>query len=346
MICAINDCGRLVTARGLCRRHYLQRWRAGNVTELPTKDRGLTVCPDDHAHDLDTCWAQHGCRCDKCQHARKMERQRRRNRLRAYGRANEIMHVKVDAEPARKHVKKLQMQGGGLERIADAAGVPRSALQDLIFGRRGTARTGDPVMYEIFADYAQRILMLTIGDVDLPVLDATGTMRRLRALVWMGHTQSELARRLGWTPQNFGKLIMGDHEKVTVATYDRVGALFKELWNVQGRASHSDAARANARRRGWLSPLAWDDIDNDPAPPTVDVESGVDDLAVDLATEGRDIRLTPAERRVAVERLHSLRWSDGRIAETLHITSKTVMRIRRELGLESFEVAEIRAVAA
>ena len=57
-------------------------------------------------------------------------------------------------------------------------------------------------------------------------------------------------------------------------------------------------------------------------------------------------RLVTARGLCRRQRLHALRWSDGRIAETLHITSKTVMRIRQELGLESFEVAEIRAVAA
>lgn len=72
----------------------------------------------------------------------------------------------------------------------------------------------------------------------------------------------------------------------------------------------------------------------------------IDDVAVDLAIRGEAVKLTVAERRVAVTRLHAERWSDKRIAATLHIVDRTVLRIRQELGLEAFEFSEIRQVDA
>jgi hypothetical protein len=43
-----------------------------------------------------------------------------------------------------------------------------------------------------------------------------------------------------------------------------------------------------------------------------------------------------------VLRLHRERWSDGRIADTIGCASKTVERIRDELGLEAFDQNELR----
>ena len=68
----------------------------------------------------------------------------------------------------------------------------------------------------------------------------------------------------------------------------------------------------------------------------------IDEIAVELAISGEPVKLTFAERRVAVARLHAQRWGDPRIAATLHVTDRTVLRIRQELGLESFDYSEIR----
>jgi hypothetical protein len=72
----------------------------------------------------------------------------------------------------------------------------------------------------------------------------------------------------------------------------------------------------------------------------------IDDVAVDLAIRGEAVKLTAAERRVAVTRLHAERWSDKRIAATLHIVDRTVLRIRQDLGLQAFDFSEIRQVDA
>jgi hypothetical protein len=61
---------------------------------------------------------------------------------------------------------------------------------------------------------------------------------------------------------------------------------------------------------------------------------------------GERVRLTPAERREAVTRLHRLRWSDGRIAEALHCADRTVLRIREELHLEAFDQTTLQRKGA
>ncbi len=61
-------------------------------------------------------------------------------------------------------------------------------------------------------------------------------------------------------------------DSVTTQTAQDVSALYEQLWNLRPPQSTndqrvaSDAARVFAAERGWLPPLAWDDIDTDPDP--------------------------------------------------------------------------------
>jgi len=113
-----------------------------------------------------------------------------------------------------------------------------------------------------------------------------------------------------------------NHKWVTAETHERVAALFEQLWNVEPPTTtpserHSIAyAKSSARRFGWVPAMAWDDIDNDPQPPNPGRPSG-----------------SVRDREEAVRRLHSLRWSDGRIAEEVGVAADTVCRIRGRLGL-------------
>lgn len=346
-LCSDAGCDRAVVARRLCRKHYLRAWRAGEAASLPGRTVEVIVCPADHEHTAETCWLEHGCRCARCTHSRRMERQRRRNRLLAYGRAEQIRGVLIAAEPVRQHVTRLQEESrAGLERIADAAGVSRSALIDLKFGPRGANRKlGLPT--QIRSDVAEAVMAVAPDDISLAVVPALGTVRRLRALVRIGHTQTALANRMGWSVMNLSRLILGRQERVSAKTHDVVSAMFDELWDTPGTGTHSDAARRKAEQRRWLPPLAWDDPDTDPEPPVVDGGTDViDEVAVELALAGERPRLTPAERRECVQRLHREHWSDGRIAETLGCAARTVLRIRDELGLQAFDQNDPREKGA
>lgn len=99
-----------------------------------------------------------------------------------------------------------------------------------------------------------------------------GTVRRLRALIAIGWSQSDLAARLGVTQQQVSLLTRGIHPEVHVSTREAVTRLYDQLSMTvpTHRPAHSvNRTRADAARKGWAPPLAWDDdqIDNPDAQP-------------------------------------------------------------------------------
>ncbi|WP_189097916.1 hypothetical protein [Streptomyces kronopolitis] len=98
------------------------------------------------------------------------------------------------------------------------------------------------------------------------LVDATGTTRRLQALVAVGWPQAHLAQRLGLTPGNFGSL---RRSHVTAGTRQEVSSLYRELWDTNPKL-HGVSNRAFVRARNhaaahhWAPPAAWDDDIDDP----------------------------------------------------------------------------------
>lgn len=216
------------------------------------------TCPPEHKHDeTQTCYSNHGCRCDDC----------------------------------------------------------RALNRDYMFWRAGMIRAGRPPVKSI---------------------DATGTRRRIEALMALGWGAGELARRLGTTVQAVN--VYRTEERVVPATAQRVAALYDELWNrrpepttMPERISHTRTLKF-ARERGFAPPMAWDDIDHDDAPQQ-GVEVDVDEVRVALAVDGGRVELTPREREEAVRVLNGRGRNDREIADVLGIASKSVLRIRQRIGL-------------
>jgi DNA-binding NarL/FixJ family response regulator len=136
-------------------------------------------------------------------------------------------------------------------------------------------------------------------------------------------------------------------ESVTTRTAHDVAALYERLWNTRPprttgeQRAAADAAQAHAAARGWLPPLAWDDIetDTDPTPPTPTVEPSqrddIDEIAVERALAGDNISyddLTAVEQREVVRRLCARGSSIRDIAAQLGTTKRTVSRWRAALG--------------
>lgn len=274
-VCGRELCDRVVVGRGLCRMHYLQEWRAGTVADRPIRTREKHECPSavaEHVHTHDGCWEKHGCRCGLCVHSRAMEMQRRRNRLRAYGRADQIGGDRVAAAPVRAHIESILAEGVGGERIAEAAGVPRSVILDLRYGRRGKRPASQVrVLSTVLRVHAEPLLALTVDDIERALVPSLGTVRRLRALVAIGWTQTEIADRMHMKVTNFTKLVLGYRPRVTAATAGAADELFRALWSEPRTGGWSDRARQIAVSRSWVGPLGWDDIDTDPEPAVVEV---------------------------------------------------------------------------
>lgn len=295
-----------------------------------------------------TGYKQHRCRCDVCRAASRAHAKKRYRQI-GYGTWNPL----VDAEPARTHVRQLMADGLGFKRVAALAGVSVSTVSTLLYGKPGRNPTAR-LRPEVAAKLLQVQADLDSKSAARPT-DATGTRRRLQALVAAGWPQEQLANRLGMTQTNFGRMLSG--RQVFVRTARAVIALYDELWEQEPTTSASSKARAinYAKARKWAPPQAWDDdtIDDPPARPqnptsTVRTRTrrlDIDHGKVDEAVAGTRIQLTIAERREVVAHLHSLGLNDQSIQRRTGISDRTVLRIREELQLPAIGGNQLAGVA-
>ena len=236
-----------------------------------------------------------------------------RTRQQAYGRWESTY---IDAEPARQHVQTLRATGMGTRRIAELAETPRQTIANLVNGRpdRGTVPSR-----KIDRDSSTRILAIPVPDAhelakDRQLVGATGTARRLQALVAIGYTQVFLCESIGVTASNGCRLFdIRRQSHVQAATARRVETVFNALQLTPGP---SDRARRHAQRKGWPPPLAWD-------------EDTIDDPAVnpDLGAHGRG----SFEERY--QELRDLGLPDEAIATRLGIKPVSLVRQLDRYGL-------------
>jgi hypothetical protein len=245
------------------------------------------------------------CSCAPClaASARHNSALKDRRRQLAYGRWQPF----TDAAPVRDHVRKLSEYGIGLRAVASAAGVPRDTLVRLMYGH------GDaPPSRQVRPETARRILEVRPSpDLLAPGtrVDATGTHRRLRALVAKDHALAVLAGQLGVTPPNLGTLLRS--ARVTASTARAVKALYDELWDAAPDESTPRGARmaASARRmaaaRGWPPPMAWDDdtIDDPAASPAQGWRRGLQGTSAGLAEDAAELLARGLDRNQVAERL-------------------------------------------
>lgn len=353
LTCTHTGCDERTVARRLCRAHYQEAWKAGDLgahEKLPPRVKDPKICPPEHKHAGSlVCYNLHQCRCRPCsEHRMKAEERRRKDK--AYGRYDSGL---VDVEPVREHLLMLGEFGLGYKRVATLAGLGTTSVRNILWGRQDPGPRKGEMLKRVKRETAQKILAVK-PDIELLAagqsIPSRGTHRRVQALVTRGWSQSKIAERIGMDRGNFG--LMMKRPQVSVRVHRAVAAVFDELWDqLPPRDAWRDSIAYSrtlryARERRWLPPLAWDDIDNDVEPPVPDEDTGIDEMAVELALAGEGVRLSPLERRECVRRLHAERWSDGRIAETIRCADKTVARIREELGLEAFDQTELRARGA
>jgi hypothetical protein len=176
----------------------------------------------------------------------------------------------ADAAPVRNHVRRLRTAGASYEAIASAAGVSPMTVHRLdhghqhVPGRRCAAQRSSG---RIRAVAAQRLLAVTPVVVERCVVrrDATGTRRRLQALIALGYPAASLARRLGVDPRRVKCVVRGTTATVTSHMHATVRDLYDQLWDVrpaeqtlaQGKATA--VARALAASKGWPTPAGLDD---------------------------------------------------------------------------------------
>lgn len=197
-----------------------------------------------------------GCKCDLCRAANA-----RYTKVAKY-RSDKGISTLVDAAPVKAHLQQLRAAGVGRRTIAARSGVSLTVISRLIgIDRHRPAR-------RIHPDTARKLLAVTTSDqADGTFIDATGARRRLQALVTLGWTQTEIAARIGWTTANLNRITLGHVDNITRGTHQLIDELYEQLSMLPGP---SQRARGVAQRRGWLPPLAWDDIDDPTEQPTGD----------------------------------------------------------------------------
>lgn len=156
-----------------------------------------------------------------------------------------------DSTQARVHMERLYAAGWTTAQIARKARVSHSTLSDLDAGRQKISR-----------QTALAVLSIRIGPpVEAQPVDAVGTVRRLRALMCIGHSLPRIAPHTGMSAAKLWQLITGRFSKISPQTAESIARAYRTLSSTSGT---SPKARAHARRKNWHGPLAWDDID-DPA---------------------------------------------------------------------------------
>jgi len=285
-----------------------------------------------HVHGTRAAYVKDRCRCTDCT-AANTAASRTANRQRTYGRWQPL----VDAGPVHDHLVALRAAGIGVERIASFADMSVSHVRKLAAPGRAHPR--------IRASTATRILNVSVDDAHRAPhsrVDATGTRRRLQALVAIGWSPELLATELARSSGSLRRTLTSP--SVTARTAQDVAALYERLSNTPpprdtgDQRTAADAAQVHATAHDWLPPLAWDDIDTDVPPPpaaTKPPPDDVDEIAVERAMAGEDIHyadLTAAEQAQVIRRLTDRGRSLRDIAAQLATTKRTVSRQRAAVG--------------
>lgn len=157
-------------------------------------------------------------------------------------------------------------------------------------------------------------------------IDATGTARRLQALATLGWTSADLASRLRTNEAAVRRWRQAHTPLVNPDSAARVAALYEQL---SGTPGPSARMRDEARRRGWVPPLLWEDIDiddptaqphPDPEPPGRRGRIDLDDvqhlrrygLHLDTIAERMGVRPSSITRVLERQRAQQRRRTPGR----------------------------------
>jgi transcriptional regulator with XRE-family HTH domain len=217
---------------------------------------------------------------------------------------------RTDSTPTRVHIERLHAAGWTQAQIARAANIAHRVITAVLNGQEMVSNRT-----------ALAVLSIPVGTppADQRDVDATATVRRVRALVTIGYPIAQLAPRIGLFPTAAGRIARGELQQVRATTAERVAREYRTLARIPGP---SNRARNDARRHGWHGPLAWDDITiDDPQ-----AQPEIDDTVTDLSRNE-----LAAVRRAEVEHLDQFGVSEDDIARRLGLTPSTVHGIIREL---------------
>lgn len=255
-------------------------------------------------HGTYSRYIRHACRCELCRAAARNYRRRL-----GYDRVNGIQR-RIDGTQTRVHLERLIARGWTQKQIAAAASLNNATVSEALAGRYAT----------VHRNTAAAILNIALDQtppVPRRIVDATGTRRRLQALMVLGHTMADVARRAGVGVSSLQQTADGRWDTIRATTAAKVARVYRQLSTTPApRTLWSEKSRNHAMARGWHGPMAWADIDDprcvpDPDEPTAPRHVHADDVA-ELAARGLD---------------------DEEIGRRLRVSARTVLRARAAHGI-------------
>lgn len=166
-------------------------------------------------------------------------------------------------------------------------------------------------------------------------IPALGYQRRIKALMALGWSYQALADAAGWAHRNHvRRVVEGQKGKPTRylerATASTIGEVFERLCMTVPQGPYAKRTRMLAARKGYLPPLAWDDIDDPNERPAkvyshakrVDRDH-VDPIVIERVLAGDRQPMTTKERREVVARARALGWSEETIYARTGIAKAT-----------------------
>ncbi|MCX4863499.1 MULTISPECIES: hypothetical protein [unclassified Streptomyces] len=250
-----------------------------------------------------------GCRRPECEQAnyRYMSRLRLDN---ARG-----QHRRIASTQTIAHVERLIANGWNQTQIASAAGLGERTVGQLLQGRA-----------YVYVGTARSILAIHVGPPPYTPrnVDATGSRRRIQALVAIGWPLNQLAPRVGLNVFALGHIANGDLQQVRSTTAALITRHYRQLSRTPGE---NVRARKMAQKRGWHGPLAWDDIDDPKAQPETEKRR-----------EGGPGRREKVDDR-EVARLTAAGKTAEQIAQELRCHKRTVVRARGRVHPETAQAA-------
>ena len=218
-----------------------------------------------HLHGQRTTYNAHRCRCAPCTDAAR-EYRLHRNRAAAQEKWNPELSRFVDATPARQHVLNLHAQGMTYQAIAKLASLGQTFVTYLVNGKAG--RDAPPARMR--REQSDRILAIQFDPLKAAErIDATGSRRRVRALIAVGWTVREIAHALGIEYNTLRVHRDSFSQRIDAGRAKQIRELYTRWWNVTPTGPGAERARSTAKRKGWAPPMAWDDdtIDDPQAKP-------------------------------------------------------------------------------
>lgn len=266
-------------------------------------------------HDNLTCVKQYRCRRPECLDRERSYETRRRRHI-GYG----TWQPYTDAQPVRDHIDMLRTAGATIPGITEAANVANATIARILYGERGR----NPAT-KMRTEAAAKIL--AVRPEDCPVadgvrIDATGTRRRLQALVAMGWPFTALGPEFGLHPRPFTDLARAT--TCTAGTARKIATGYRRLATTppgdRGIPAPVQAlARRVAARNNWVSPAAWDNIDDPNEKPEACPPPGLPTQAKRAAVRNIEIRHLAAcgesEEQIAIRLGLDVKDVRGRLAK-------------------------------